>query len=154
MAHVAFAEPIVTVNVNGDDSLHGTAELVSHELGLVTIACDTCRIDVSVTRVAVATTSAGTAVTAQLGIAISDARGVIVCVLAGEARATSATRRPVRGVRLAALRADAISAAIAGLVPKIASALRPHRKGTRLATMRGTRLDAPRTMEVARIADR
>jgi len=125
---------ITATDVRSDESLRaGNAALISHELGvkLATANCDGCHLDASIARLDVETTDAGITVTAEIDIAISDARGVMISVLAGGARATSTPH----GVRLAALRDEALTAAVDGMCTKVAGALHPRYLETWVAAM-------------------
>jgi hypothetical protein len=98
----------------------GTADVISHDLStrLAKTECKGCHVDAAVTKLVVETTDDGTAVTAEINVAVSDNRGVVISMIAGCARATS--RRP----KLVALRDEALLGAVDGVSSKVARALR------------------------------
>jgi hypothetical protein len=97
----------------------GTADVISHDLTarLASTQCNGCHVDASVTRLVVETTRDGTAVTAEINVAVTDERGVMISVISGSARATA--RRP----KLVSLRDEALLGAVEGVSSKVARAL-------------------------------
>ena len=113
----------ITASDNKSDKAQraDNAEVISHELGmrLAAMSCDACHIDASVMRLEVETTTAGTTISADLCIAISDEHGVVISVFEGGARASGS-------MRIAALRNEALTAAVDGMSAKIAGVLVPR----------------------------
>jgi hypothetical protein len=125
---------ITATDIKSDEVLRaGNAALISHELGvkLAKATCEGCHLDASIARLDVETTDAGITVTAEINIAISDERGVMISVLAGGSRATATPH----GLRLAALRDEALIAAVDAMSTKVAGALHPRHFETWVAAM-------------------
>jgi hypothetical protein len=143
MATSVAAAPGLTITANdasGVDDGARTANIavVMRELGarLASTSCDACHVDASVTKMTIDTTDVDTTVAAEIRIAISDDRGVLLAVVSGAARATG-SKSPLR---LAALRAEAVSAAIGGVSSKITASLqtRPRAERWHLVTLIGS----------------
>jgi hypothetical protein len=125
-AVAAPSSPIVTARDTHSDAAvrDATAAVMTRELRarLAETTCEGCHVDASVTRLDVVTTETGVAVTAEVHVAISDARGTMIAVLAGGARGELA-RSTVLASRLATLRNDALTAAVDGAMAKVAGVL-------------------------------
>ena len=114
----ADARPAVTVHGLRGENHSASTELVAKELsGRLAHVPASCHLDATITRVAVAPSPHGTAVAVTVRIAVSDARGILVSLIDGTARAEGRTHH-------AQLEGDALTAAIAGLSIKIDSTLR------------------------------
>jgi hypothetical protein len=96
-------------------------DVISRELGvrLAATSCNGCHIDASVTRLEIETTTAGTTISAELCIAISDDHGIVISVFEGGARASGS-------IRTEALRNEALTAAVDGMSAKVAGVLVPR----------------------------
>jgi hypothetical protein len=94
--------------------------VISHDLDarLASTHCNGCHVDASVTRLVVETTDDGTAVTAEINVAVTDERGVMISMIASSARATA------RRQKLVSLRDEALLGAVEGLSSKVVRALR------------------------------
>jgi hypothetical protein len=114
----AEARPVVSVHGLRGESHSASTELVAKELaGRLAHVAAPCHLDATITRIAVEPSPHGTAVAVTVRVAVSDARGMLVSLIDGTARAEGRTHR-------AQLESDALTAAIAGMTTKIDSTLR------------------------------